>query len=215
MRRVAIAAAAIVIALLVAAQLVLPGVAAQQLRDSLSRSGKVISVHVEAFPAIELLWHQAGRVDVHLASYRAGTSRLGHSLEQTADAGTVNARVDELETGLVTLQDVALHKRGDVLTGSALLTTADLRAALPPGVQVRPVGADGGGGLVLQGSAFGFTADATLSAHDGAVEIAPDLPVIGGLLTFTLFRDPHVYVEGVGAGVAAGGYAVSARARLR
>ena len=214
MRRVAIAGAAIVVALLVAAQIVLPGVAAQQLRDRLSRSGRVISVSVEAFPAIELLWHQADRVDVHLASYRAGTSKLGHSLEQTGDAGTVHARVDELETGLVTLQNATLRKRGDVLSGSALLTSADLRAALPPGVEVRPV-ASGGGGLVLQGSAFGFTADATLSAHDGALQLAPDLPLVGALLTFTLFHDPHVYVEGVGASAVPGGYAVSARARLR
>ena len=214
MRRIAFAGAAAVVAALAAAQLILPGVAADQLRDRLARSGRVISVHVEAFPAIELLWHQAGQVDVHLASYRAGTSTLGHSLAQTAEAGTVNARVDVLSTGLVTLRDATLHKRGDVLTGTAFLTAADLRGALPAGVQVRPV-ASGAGALVVRASALGLSADATLRAHGGALEIAPDLPLVGGLLTFTLFRAPHVYIEGVGASAVAGGYAVFGTARLR
>ena len=47
----------------------LPGIAAQRLRDRLSRSGRVLEVKVEAFPAIELLWHQADRVVVRMASY--------------------------------------------------------------------------------------------------------------------------------------------------
>lgn len=201
------------VGLLAAAQLLLPGIAAEQLSDRFARSGKVLSIHVEAFPAIELLWHQAGRVDVHLASYHATTSHLGHTLDQTVDAGTVNARVDELNTGLVTLRDVTVRKRGDLLAGKALLTEADLQAALPPGLQVQPV-ASGGGKLVLQGSALGFSADATLSSQNGALQIAPDVPVIGGLLTLTVFRDPHVDVQGVGATAVPGGFAVSASARL-
>ncbi|HWF26563.1 MAG TPA: hypothetical protein VG275_13995 [Solirubrobacteraceae bacterium] len=214
MRRIALFGAAAVVVLLAVAQLILPGIAAEQLRDRLERSGKVISVDVEAFPALELLWHQAGRVDVHLASYHTTTTRLGRSLAQTAEAGTVNARIDELGTGLVTLRDVTLHKRGDVLTGSALLTQADLRAALPAGLAVQPV-ASGGGKLVLQGSAFGITADATLSSDNGALEITPDVPLIGGLLTLTVFRDPHVDVQGVAATAVPGGFSVSASARLR
>jgi hypothetical protein len=214
MRRIALFGAAVVVVLLVVAQLILPGIAADQLRDRLARSGKVISVDVEAFPAIELLWHQAGRVDVHLATYHVTTTRLGRSLAQTSEAGTVNAKIDELGTGLVTLRDVTLHKRGDVLTGSALLTQADLRAALPAGLAVQPV-ASGGGKLVLQGSAFGISADATLSSRGGALEITPDVPLLGGLLTLTVFRDPHVDVQGVGASAVPGGFSVSASARLR
>jgi hypothetical protein len=40
-------------------QLVLPGIAAQRLRDQLARNGQVLSANVHAFPAIELLWHHA------------------------------------------------------------------------------------------------------------------------------------------------------------
>jgi hypothetical protein len=215
MRRIALVGLGLVVLLLVVAQLVLPGIAAQRLRDRLARSGRVISVSVEAFPAIELLWDQAGRVDVHLASYRAsGTVGLGHALDQTASVGTVNATIDELDTGLVTLRDVTMRKRGNVLTGTALLTQANLQAALPPGLEVEPVSSSDGK-LVLQGSALGLTADATLSAQDGALQIAPDLPLIGGLLTVTVFRDPDLDVQGVGASSVPGGYSMYASALMR
>jgi hypothetical protein len=213
-RNVLIAAIGLVLLLLVVAQLVLPGIAAQQLRDRLSHSGKVISVSVQAFPAIELLWHHADRVDVHLASYHGTTGGLGHLLDQTADVGTINATVDELNTGLVTLQNATLRKRGDVLTGRAILTDANLQAALPPGLQVQPI-ASGSGTLVLRGSALGISADATLGAHDGKLLIVPDLPLIGGFLTLTVFDNPDVDVRGVGASRVPGGYSVIATAHLR
>jgi hypothetical protein len=215
MRRIALAGLVAVVVLLVVAQLVLPGIAANDLRDRLARSGRVISVSVSAFPAIELLWHRADSVDVHLASYRAsGAAGVGRALDQTAQAGSIDATIDQLDTGLVTLRDVTLRKRGDVLTGRAILTDANLRAALPAGLEVEPV-ASGDGKLVLQGSALGLTADATLSAERGALQIAPDVPLIGSLLTITVFQDPHVDVEGVGASTVPGGYAMVAGARLR
>ncbi len=203
------------VVLLVVVQLVLPGIAAQRLRDRLARSGRVISVQVEAFPAIELLWHHAGEVDVRLASYHSTNSTdLGHALDQTAAAGTINATIDELNTGLVTLRNVTMRKRGDVLSGRAILTETNLKAALPSGLDVRPV-ASGDGKLVLQGSALGLTADATLSAQNGALQIAPDVPLVGGLLTLTVFQDAHVAVQGVGASPVPGGFSVFASARLR
>lgn len=152
---------------------------------------------------------------MHLASYRAHTSTgLGRALDQTAQAGTINATIDDLNTGLVTLRDVVVRKRGDVLSGRAILTEANLKAALPAGLDVQPV-ASGQGKLILQGSALGFTADAILSAQNGALEIAPQVPLIGGLLTFTVFRDPHIDVQGVGASSVPGGFSVFANARLR
>jgi hypothetical protein len=214
MRRIALFGVVFVVLLLVVAQLVLPGIAAQRLRDRLGRSGRVISVSVEAFPAIELLWHQAGKVDVHLASYHTNAGGLGQSLDQTGQVGTVDATIDELNTGLVTLRNVTLRKRGDALTGRAILTQANLQAALPAGLEVEPV-ASGNGKLVLQGSALGLTADATLSAQDGALQIAPDVPLLGALLTITVFRDPDVDVQGVGASSIPGGYSMYASARLR
>jgi len=203
-----------VVVVLVVLQLVLPGIVARQLRDRFSRSGKVISVQVDAFPAIELLWHHADRVDVHLASYRASTGGLGKQLDQTAEVGTVDVTVEDLNLGLVTLRDATLRKRGDVLSGRATLTEADLGAALPPGLDGPPV-AWGEGKLALLAAARGLSADATLNAHDGELTIAPDLPLLGGLLTLTVFDDPHVDVQGVGASSVSGGFSVFANARLR
>ena len=70
MRRTSLIAAGVVVLVVVllgVAQLVLPGIAASSIRDRLSRSGKVLDVQVSAFPAIELLWHQADRVVVRMS----------------------------------------------------------------------------------------------------------------------------------------------------
>ncbi|MFZ0377875.1 MAG: hypothetical protein WAL38_08625, partial [Solirubrobacteraceae bacterium] len=65
----ALGVAGLVLLVLVVAQLVLPGIAADRLRDQLARSGTVISVKVSAFPAIELLWGDADSVVVRLGRY--------------------------------------------------------------------------------------------------------------------------------------------------
>jgi hypothetical protein len=216
-RLIAIGAAAAVLLLLVVAQLVLPGIAAQQLRDRLSKNGKVLSVSVSAFPAIELLWHDADRVVVRMASYQSSTGKLGSLLDEASGVGTLAASVGVLDTGLLTLRNATLSKHGDQLTGSASVTESDLRTAVPFLDNVQPV-ASGGGQLTLRGTAtlFGVTAsvDATVAAQGGKLVVAPDIP-LGGLATVTVFSDPHLQVQGVAAAGTTGGFSVSAQARLR
>ena len=53
-----------------------------------------------------------------------------------------------------------------------------------------------------------------LLAQDGRLRIAPDVP-FGGFAALTVFSDPHVYVDGVGARAAPGGFTLTARGRLR
>lgn len=205
---------AVVILLLVVAQLVLPGIAAQRLRDRLAKSGQVLDVHVSAFPAIELLWHQADRVVVRLKTYHSNPRPLSSLLEQTKDTGSLDASAGEFDTGLVNLHDAVLRKRGDTLTGSATVTASDLRSALGGAIQdVQPV-ASGGGELTLQGTVLGVTADATLRAQNGALVVQPDVPILN-FVTVTVFSDPHVGVQGVAASDAPGGFSVSASARLK
>lgn len=207
-------AVAVIILLLVVAQIVLPGIAAQELRDRLSHNGKVLDVQVSAFPAIELLWHQADKVVVRMARYHSNPGHLGSVLSEASDVGTLDASATELDTGLITLHDATLHKRGNELLGSATVTESDLRSALGGAIQgLQPV-ASGNGALVFQGTLLGVTADATLRAQDGALVISPDVPLLN-LITVTVFRDPHLYVEGVGASDAPGGFALQGRARLR
>jgi hypothetical protein len=209
----AIGAGATVLLLLVLAQLLLPGIAAQQLRDRLSKNGRVLSVSVSAFPAIELLWHDADSVTVRMASYRSGSGHLNSQLDQAGGVGSLHASATVLTDGLLTLHDATLVKRGSQLVGSATVTESDIRAAVPFIQNVVPV-ASSDGQLTLRGTAtvlgVSATADATVSAQAGKLVVAPDVPL---LPAFTLFDDPHVSVEGVSASPSAGGFTVVAHAR--
>ncbi len=218
MRRLAaITVGLVLVVVLGVAQLVLPGIAAQSLRDRLAGSGQVLDVGVHAVPAVELLWHQAGRVVVRLGRYRSTSAELGKMLDQTVTVDRLNASVRELDTGLLTLRNATLDKQGNVLTGSAEVTEADLRAALPILQSVTPV-ASGQGHLTLQGTAtlFGVSAtvDAEVRAVNGSVVVAPDVP-FGALATITVFSDPHLEVQSVGASPVPGGFSITATGRLR
>ncbi len=209
--------AVVVVLVLGVAQVVLPGVAAGRLRDRLARSGDVRQVQVDAFPAIKLLWHHADKVVVRMGRYRAGAGGLHQTLDQLGDAGTVRASAAEVDDGLLTLHDAALSKDGNRLRASGRVTESALRSALPILSSVTPV-ASGHGRLELQGTAtlFGVSArvDATVSAQDGKLVVAPDLP-FGGLATVTVFSDPHIAVQSVNASPAPGGFMVTATATVR
>jgi hypothetical protein len=208
---------AVIVVLLVIAQLVLPGIAEQQLRDRLSKSGAVESVQISAFPAIELLWNDADHVVVRMRDYRSDTTHLGSLLSETGSVGSVDASAGTLTAGLLTVHNAVLRKRGDQVTASAEVTEADLRAAVPVLQSVVPV-ASGDGSLTLRGTAtvLGVTAsvDAVARAQDGAIVVTPDVP-FGGLATITAFSNPGVDVQGVSATPTPDGFRVSAAARIR
>jgi LmeA-like phospholipid-binding len=218
MRRIsAIATAGVILLLLVLAQLFLPGIAQQRLHDQLARSGRVLEVKVSAFPAIKLLWHNADHVVIRMGTYRATPGQLGSQLGQAGDVGTLDASATEVDSGLLTVRDATLHKRGNQLTGSALVTEPDLRTALPILQSVEPV-ASSNGQLTLRGTAtllgVSATVDATVAAVDGQLIVQPNVP-FGALATVTVFSIPDVYVESVAASPASTGFTVYVRARLR
>ena len=220
MRRVVLAGGAVLLVIVVilgVAQLVLPGIAAQRLRDRLARSGTVEHVEVDAFPAIELLWHRADRVVIRMRDYRSTPATLSSTLGQVGDTATLDASVTQLETGLLTVRDARLTKRGDRLAATATITQADLRASLPILDEVRPVDS-AGGQLTLEGTAtvLGVTAtvDVTVRPQDGALVASPDVP-FGGFATLTVFSNPAIAVQGVSATPARGGFALSAVGQLR
>lgn len=212
------AALAAALALLGACQLILPGLAARRLRDRLSREGVVESVRVHAFPAIELLWGHAGSVSVRLSQLHVDRAQTGDLLASATQTNDLDLWIGTLSEGPLVLHGVTLHKRGAQLQGQADLAESDLRAALPPGLAVQPV-ASGGGRLVLRAQAsvlgLGIGVDALLSASDGALVIAPVGIPFGALATLTVFSDPRVVIEGVGARLSPGGYVLTAQARLR
>jgi hypothetical protein len=218
MRRIrAIAiAAGVILLLLVLAQLFLPGIAENVLRDQLAKRGDVLEVKVSAFPAIKLLWHHADSVTVRMGTYTADPGQIGSQLGQAGDAGTIDASASTVVSGLLTVHDATLHKRGSQLFGAARVNESDLVKAVPILESVQPI-ASGDGELVLRGTAslFGVSAtvDATVSARNGAIVVQPDVP-LGGLATLTVFSNPNVYVQGVSARPAPGGFTVAVQARL-
>lgn len=207
---------ALIVVLLVVAQLILPGIAAQQLRDRLARSGTVEKVEVDAFPAIKLLWHDADKVVVRMSSYRSTPAALSNTLTGIGDAGSLDASVTRLDTGLLTLRNASLTKRGNELRAAATITEADVRSSIPALDSVQPVGSSDGQ-LTLRGKAtlLGVTAsvDVTVGPRNGALVATPDVP-FGGFATITLFSNPRIAVEGVSATSAPGGLAVTALAHL-
>jgi hypothetical protein len=217
MRRIiAIATAGVVILVLVVGQFVLPGIAADRLRDRLSKSGTVISVEVHAFPAIQLLWKHADRVVVRMGTYRSGTGTLTSLLSETSNVGSLDASASEFQSGLLTVRNAALRKRGNQLIGTALVTESDLRRSIPILQSAVPVESSDGR-LTLRGTAslFGVTAtvDATVSASGGKLVATPDVP-FGGFATITIFADPRLRVQSVSATQAPGGFRVTATGRL-
>jgi hypothetical protein len=206
----------IVLVVLVIPQLVLPGIAAQRLKDRLSQSGSVLSVEVDAFPAIKLLWHQADKVVIRMGSYRSSSAKLSSTLGQVGDTGTLDASANQLVAGLLTLRDARLEKQGNQLSASATVTEGDLRASFPILDGVEPV-ASSGGQLTLQGTATVFgvtaTAQATVRPQNGALIVSPDVP-LGGLATITLFANPAIAVDSVAASPAPGGFRLTAHAHL-
>jgi len=214
-RLIGIALVLLVVVVLGVAQLVLPGIAASRLRDQLSSHGQVLSVRVSAFPAIELLWHRAGTVDIRMASYRSGTGDLDGKLAQTGDVGTLHVSAGEFTDGLLTVHDASLTKRGNQLTASAMVAESDLQSAVPFLSSVTPV-ASSDGQLTLRGTAsalgLSLTAEATVRAQGGDLVVSPDIPFVP---TITLFHAEGISVDGVSAAPTAGGFSVTATGTQR
>lgn len=214
---VAAAALASMLLVLVVAQLLLPSITAQRLRERLAADGNVQSVSVSAFPAVKLLWGHADEVHVRFASAEATSARIAELLGEAKDVDDLDVSIGSLRDGSLTLRDVTIRKRGPALLGEARLSERALSRALPLGVRVQPV-ASGGGQLLMRAEAglfgFGFAVDLLLSAQSGALVLEPVNVPFGGLAQVTVFSDPHMQVRAVGARGVAGGYLLSAEGRL-
>ena len=190
--------------MLVLAQLFLPRIAASRISSRVARYGSVESVHVEAWPAVELLWGHADSVRVsarRLALTPAQTGLAGRAGERRA-RGSPRARRRCAE-GQLRLTDVRLRKRGSALSGDAHLAAADVAAALPAGVSVSLLGSGRGPGARARRrrAVRRRAARSTRSprAERGALVAASRRRRSSEPCALTLFSDPRVDVAGVGA----------------
>jgi hypothetical protein len=218
---IAAAAAALILIGLVVAQIVLPGVATDSLRSDLSRYGPVRHVSLSSTPAVKLLLHRADSVDVAMDSYQSepgGHGSVADFLSDTRKVGKLDVTVGTLKAQLVTLHDVELHKAGNDLAGGARLTQRELNAALPNFVGLRPLSASDNG-IVLRASATVLGRQAAIRlrilADQGRVVVRPEGLPFGSLATITVFKDPRVYVESLGARLRGNQYTLTARASLK
>jgi hypothetical protein len=209
-----------VIALVVVlAQLILPRLAASRISTRVGRYGKVESVAVKAWPAVKLLWGRADSVKVRASSLSLSPAQTASLLWQARGFNDIDMTASSVNEGAVRLSDVSLRKRGSTLRARARMTAADVKAALPKGVELQLLSSEGGKVEVrASGGLFGVrgAVDAVVGADAGRLVARPRGALLEGL-KLTVFHEPHVYVEAVGAapGAGAAGYALTMTASLR
>jgi LmeA-like phospholipid-binding len=189
--------------LLVLAQVFLPRIAVSRIRSRVGRYGKVQSVSVSAWPAVELLWGHVDSVRVRAKSLALSPAQAASLLWEARGAASMDVSAASVQVGTLRLSDARLRKRGDALSAQALTSEADVKAALPSGFGVRLL-RSAGGEVEVQATGGLFGVGATVNAVAGASEgklVAHPLGFLIEGLQLTLFSDPHVYVEAVGASV--------------
>lgn len=204
---------------LVLAQVFLPRIAASRISSRVGEYGKVESVSVSAWPAVELLWGSADSVKVSADGLALSPAQTAKLLWDARGAGSVEVTASSVREGRLRLSDVTLRKQGKALTGEGRITDADVKAALPRGLTVRLLSSAGGRVKVrASGALFGVRAnlDAVAGASEGKLLVRPLGLLLSGV-KLTLFAEPHVYVEGVGAAADARrlGYLLTITASLR
>jgi hypothetical protein len=189
--------------LLVLAQIVLPRIAASRIRSRVARYGAVQSVSVSAWPAVKLLWGSADSVNVKAKSLALSPAEAAKLVWEAQGAASMDVSVKSVQLGSLQLGDASLRKRGSALSARASVSEADVKAALPAGFGVQLLRSEDGE-VEVQATGGLFGVDATVNALAGSSEgklVAHPLGFLIEHIQLTLFSDPHVYVEGVGASV--------------
>lgn len=200
--RAALAALSLIMVALVAAQLVLPGVAERRARSELEQLGTVSDVEVDSFPALKLLLGGVDSLTARLDRTDSGAEELADAIAKADGIDEVRASARAVRVSGLALTDARLAKDGDRLRAQASLSEADLRSFLPPGIEVSRISSRGGE-LLLVGSfsAFGFelSGPAAVAPIDGAVVLTPLGVPLAGLASVTIFADDRVVVTGLQA----------------
>jgi hypothetical protein len=201
--RIAAGLAGALVLLLALAQLILPRLAVNRISSRIGRYGKVQSVSVSAWPAVELLWGHVGSVRVRAGSLALSPAQAASLLWEARGTGSMDVSAESVQMGPLRLSDATLSKRGGAMSAQAVASEADVKAALPAGFGVKLLRSEGGEVEVqATGALFGVGAsvNAVAGASDGKL-VAHPLGFLIEALQLTLFSSPHVYVDGVGASV--------------
>jgi LmeA-like phospholipid-binding len=192
-----------VVVLLAIAQVLLPRIAVSRIKSRVGRYGTVESASVSAWPAVKLLWGSVDSVRVKAKSLSLSPEQAASLLWEARGTASMDVSAERVQVGPLRVTDATLRKHGSALSAHAITSETDVKAALPSGFGLRLLRSEGGEVEVqATGGLFGVnaTVDAVAGASDGKLVAHPLGFLIEGL-QLTLFSDPHVYVEGVGAGV--------------
>lgn len=200
-------------------QLILPTIAADRIRDSLTTHATGVQVSVSATPALELLFGQADSVTVHIDQLYPLRKRatLGGLFARIGNTDDLDASVQHAMIGGLALQHIVLTKRGTQLRGHATVTRAAIASALPLNLRLAEQNPNPHT-LLLSGSTsvlgHTITGTAIVTVEGGSLVIAPDVPLLG-FLHLTLFDDPRVDVQTVSARSDGDAYTFAATGRYR
>jgi hypothetical protein len=193
--RIALGTAGGIVVMLGVTQLVLPGIAAQVVRNRASRYGMVKSVSVTAIPAIELLWGRADSASLEAGRLRMNLSQATELLSSASGVDRIDMSVESFQLGPLRMHAARMEKRGDALYIQGSLEQSDLRAMLPGGVEVQPV--TGGVEVRASGSLFGVSTSvrALVSVQEGKLVAQPQGLPFAGLAQITLLSNPHLLIQ--------------------
>jgi hypothetical protein len=208
----------VLVIVLLAAQLLLPGIAAQRARERVGRYGTVLSAHVSASPAIELLWGSADTASVRAGALSLTMAQGVDLLWEGRGVGDSDLIAASMQIERVRLSGVEVRKRGSSLVVRGTIGESELGGVLPVGLRVHSL-SDASGHIVAQatGELLGVSATVAVDVRpsEGKLIAEPQGLPLGGLATVTVFSDPRVRVEAIDvAPLSAGSLRLTLRARL-
>jgi hypothetical protein len=190
--RIAIGVGVAIVALVVLAQLLAPGIAARVVRGKVEKYGSVKSVQVKAWPAVKLVWRRADEVRVSAGKLKLEPEQAVALLGEAKGTDRVRVNVESVEVDGLKLTDAKLEKRGSELRAEGVMSEEDVKRALPEGIEVALVKSEGGTVEVRA------SVNAVAQAEDGKLVVKPTGLLLSAL-KLTLFESASVYVEGVEA----------------
>lgn len=202
MTKAAVGGGALLLALVLVAQFVLPGIAERRVRDELKAVGAPSDVEISSVPAVKLLFGEIDSLAARLDRSESSGEALGDLISRAEKVDRLRVSTPSIRVSGLELTDARLAKDGTRLEASASLSEADLIAFLPAGAELRSISSSGGE-LQIEGSfnvlGFELSGPARVAPEDGSVVVIPEGGVLGSFAKVTLFSHDRVKIERIEA----------------
>jgi hypothetical protein len=185
-RRIAIAAAALAVLALIAAQLILPGRVASDVEARLTEGGGDAAVEVEALPAARLLWGDGDRIGVTGSDLVLDVEKDVEVLDRLDGFDQVDVSLERVQAGPIDVATFELRRAGDgnyTLRSDATTSAAELLefGAEELGPLAGPIAGFLGRQAPEQAAEpFDVELDALLASDDGRIDIVEGGGTVAG-----------------------------------